>query len=268
MDGEPGVETAQADGVSATTADAMAPDVVAPDAIAPEAVAPETRAQDARADVPISETTERFLRALLARVPLERVEELYLFAPLRQGVVETGIAVVAARAIEPVLPAPPADAGDVIAAVEAPAVDVDATSTDEPVAETMPAEDDSPYAEDVVGAESDVDATATDATATDATIALPQADGAVIVDELAPVAAPVAAPVRHTVYTARYRLVIKGPDRGKWEIDVVDEADAPLLAIETVVRGVQRRAGEETSTVRFDAAQLRRALRIEGSHTP
>ena len=68
--------------------------------------------------------------------------------------------------------------------------------------------------------------------------------------------------VRHTVYTARYRLVIKGPDRGKWEMDVVDEADAPLLAVETVVRGVQRRAGEETATVRYDAAQLARALRI------
>ena len=27
--------------------------------------------------------------------------------------------------------------------------------------------------------------------------------------------------IRHTVYTARYRLVQKGPERGKWEADVV-----------------------------------------------
>jgi hypothetical protein len=67
---------------------------------------------------------------------------------------------------------------------------------------------------------------------------------------------------RHTVYTARYRFVIKGPDRGRWEADVVEEADAPLVTVETVVRGVQRRAGEDTDIVRYNAHQLARALRL------
>jgi hypothetical protein len=68
--------------------------------------------------------------------------------------------------------------------------------------------------------------------------------------------------IRHTVYTARYRLVQKGPERGKWEADVVAEAEAPLITVDLVVRGVQRRAGEESEIVRYTAAQLARALRL------
>jgi hypothetical protein len=64
------------------------------------------------------------------------------------------------------------------------------------------------------------------------------------------------------VYTARYRYVIKGPERGKWESNIKDEADAPLVTVETVVRGVQRRAGEESEIVRYSGAQIARALRI------
>ena len=37
---------------------------------------------------------------------------------------------------------------------------------------------------------------------------------------------------RHVVYTARYRWTRKGPDRGKWEAEVVAEADAPLITVE------------------------------------
>ena len=141
-----------------------APELTEPE-LAPIVVGPD------RADAPVSEVTERFLRAVIASVPLERIEELHLFSPLRQGGVETGIAVIAARNAD--------------------------------------------------------------------------ADQA-----------------RHTVYTARYRLVQKGPERGKWETDMVDEADAPLVTVETVVRGVQRRAGEASDIVRFSAAQIGRALRI------
>jgi hypothetical protein len=68
--------------------------------------------------------------------------------------------------------------------------------------------------------------------------------------------------IRHTVYTARYRLVQKGPERGKWEADVVAEAEAPLITVDLVVRGVQRRAGEESEIVRYSAPQLARALRV------
>jgi len=49
---------------------------------------------------------------------------------------------------------------------------------------------------------------------------------------------------RHTVFTARYRHTLKGPDRGKWEVDVQAEADAPLFTLDQVVRGVMKRAGE------------------------
>jgi hypothetical protein len=117
---------------------------------------------------PLSETAERFLLSVLDRVPLEQIEELYLFSPLRQGVLETGLAVVAERA----------------------------ESSE-----------------------------------------------------------------RHIVHTARYRAVIKGPERGKWEVDVVAEADAPLVTVETVVRGVQRRSSDDAGTTRYSGAELARALR-------
>ena len=40
-------------------------------------------------------------------------------------------------------------------------------------------------------------------------------------------------------------------------------ADAPLITVEMVVRGVQRRAGEESEILRYSAAQIARALRME-----
>jgi hypothetical protein len=138
-----------------------------------------------RADAPVSEVAERFLRAILLRLPLSRIEEVHLFSPLRQGTVETGIAVVAAR---------PADV--------------------------------------------------------------------LVAASLLPEEAPAPPVHRHEVHTARYRLVIKGPERGRWEEDLVAEADAPLVTVETVVRGVQRRAGEATETIRYSAAQVARALRL------
>ena len=151
-----------------------------------------------RADAPVSEVAERFLRAILQRLPLSRIEEVHLFSPLRQGTVETGIAVVAARPVEVVPLEPPLP-----------------LESSEPVEPSKPAE---------------------------------------------PTSAP---PVRrHEVHTARYRLVIKGPERGRWEEVLVAEADAPLITVETVVRGVQRRAGEATETIRYSAAQVARALRL------
>lgn len=173
-----------------------------------------------RADSPVSEVTERFLRSIIATVPLERIEELHLFAPLKQGGVETGIAVVAARVL---LPVPvPVDAPELKLEADDPADDI----------EVIDAKD------DVLPAE-----------ASD--------------DEPVEVAEPAATPlVRHTVYTARYRLVLKGPERGRWEADVVAEADAPLLTVEAVVRGVQRRAGEETEILLYSDRQIARALRM------
>ena len=63
------------------------------------------------------------------------------------------------------------------------------------------------------------------------------------------------------MFTARYRLTIKGPDRGKWDADVVEEADAPMVTVEAVVRGVQRRAGDEGDPPeRLDAAAVARLV--------
>ena len=49
---------------------------------------------------------------------------------------------------------------------------------------------------------------------------------------------------RYAVLTARYRLDVKGMDRGAWDFDVRREADAPLDALAEVVHGVTRRASD------------------------
>ena len=43
----------------------------------------------------MTETQERFLRAVLTRVPLDSVVEMHLFPPIRRGTLETGVAVIA-----------------------------------------------------------------------------------------------------------------------------------------------------------------------------
>jgi hypothetical protein len=65
---------------------------------------------------------------------------------------------------------------------------------------------------------------------------------------------------RHTVYSASYRLTLKGPDRGKWEVEITAEADAPLLAVIDVVHGVMKRAGEQFEPERLSGAELRSIL--------
>jgi hypothetical protein len=62
---------------------------------------------------------------------------------------------------------------------------------------------------------------------------------------------------RFVVYTARYRLVLKGPDRGKWETNIVAEADAPLVTVDAVVRGVLRRSGDVEDSTRLDGDEVR-----------
>ena len=186
-------------------ADAETTDVVEPEAVMPD-----------RADAPVSEITERFLKVVLAHVPLDRIEELHLFSPLRQGGVETGIAVIAAR--------------------------VPLVVVESPAAPELPFQDD-------IGEVAEVTEVVT--------------DELVAEEEIVADADDVAVPrLRHTVYTARYRLVQKGPERGKWEADVVAEAEAPLITVDLVVRGVQRRAGEESEIVRYSAPQLAHAVRV------
>jgi len=143
----------------------------------------------------LTETRERFLRAIVAQVPPDRIAEIHFFSPIKQGGVESGVAVIAAWPWAPVTESPVAD----------------------------PAAND---ASDHGGEE----------------IPGPSAS------------------VRHVVYTARYRLTLKGLDRGKWETNVVAEADAPLVTVEAVVRGVQHRAGDAEGPTRMDGEELRSVL--------
>ena len=55
----------------------------------------------------------------------------------------------------------------------------------------------------------------------------------------------------------RYRHTLKGPDRGKWEVDVQAEADAPLVTLDQVVRGVMKRAGEPFEPERISASEFK-----------
>lgn len=199
------------DATDVAIADAETTDVVVPEAAMPD-----------RADAPVSEITERFLKVVLAHVPLDRIEELHLFAPLRQGGVETGIAVIAAR--------------------------VPLVVVEPPAAPELPFHDD-------IGEVAEVAEVVTDEIVAEEEIVADADDVAVIATTPVP-------RLRHTVYTARYRLVQKGPERGKWEADVVAEAEAPLITVDLVVRGVQRRAGEESEIVRYSAPQLARAVRV------
>jgi hypothetical protein len=183
----------------------------------------------------MTDTRERFLREIAAQVPADRIAEVHLFRPLRRGMTETGVAVIAAER---------ADA----APTSAPRADAAAPAASEPVASDAfvsepSADDPGPYA----SAEGDVDVD----------MHLPgDAEAAPVADQQPADTRP----ERHTVFTARYRLTIKGAERGKWEFDVVADADAPLGAVDTVVRGVQRRAGDDEEPERLTADGVRAAL--------
>jgi hypothetical protein len=116
----------------------------------------------------LTETRERFLLAIAAQVPPERIAEIHFFQPIKQGGVESGVAVVVENA-----------------APETP---------------------------------------------------------------------------RMVVYAASYRLTLKGLDRGKWEVNIVAEADAPLVAVDAVVRGVQHRSGDVDDATRMDGDEVRAML--------
>ncbi len=167
----------------------------------------------------MTETQERFLRTVLTRIELDSVVELHLFPPIRRGTMETGVAVIAT-----VLPRAP------LTVVE---------SVPDPVADIAP-----DIAPDVAMELAPLAATELAADAT--TDTAQHSDG----DEASPYAADsshsasaVAAP-RLRILTAAYRHTIKGVDRGKWAVDVQEEADAPREAVEAVLRGVRHRSSE------------------------
>lgn len=123
-------------------------------------------------EVSLNDITERFIREIASAIPPETISEVRLFPAIRQGLVETGVAVVAAH---------------------------------------------------------------------------PDANAEITPD-------------RHTVYTARYRLALKGADRGKWEFEMRADADAPLPTVDAVVAGVMRRAGESFEPERISASAFRSIL--------
>lgn len=226
-----------------------------------------------RADAPVSEVTERFLRAVIAEVPLELIEELHLFSPLRQGTVETGIAVLAARKAAPVVEEQlelaeeqQAAAADAPEAVTAEATEPETEEQQTAIAESPEAE--AAEQQTAIAAEAEAiepEAGVAEAEGAEPAVEAPAVEATDVEAAEVPAAAVSPRPLstqRHTVFTARYRYVIKGPERGKWEASLKAEADAPLITVETVVRGVQRRAGEESEIVRYSAAQIARALRV------
>ena len=148
----------------------------------------------------INETRERFLKAIVERIPAERIVEVHFFPGIRQGHVESGVAVIAAL---PEAPAPRPDDTPAAEAVE-PDELVDATESSEPA----------------------------------------EAPGS----------------PRTEVHTATYRFTRKGPERGKWVVDVVAEADAPLATVATVVKGVEERSGEGFETDRMSGDDVRAVL--------
>jgi hypothetical protein len=162
----------------------------------------------------MTETQERFLRTVLTRVPLADVVEMHLFPPIRRGTMETGVAVIAT-----VLPLPPLTVVD----------DTIAPEADLPVEPVAAPAEGTGDADAVADVDVDVDVDG-------------DGDGDGDVDGDAP-AAPVPSP-RLRILTAAYRHTIKGIDRGKWTVDVQDEADAPLTAVEAVLRGVRHRSAE------------------------
>jgi len=120
---------------------------------------------------------ERFLRAITEHLPDARIDEIRLFAPLKQGGVESGVAVITVA---------------------------------------------------IVGA----------------------AD----------------AKPRYTIYRAQYRLTLKGAERGKWDMSLTEDADAPGGTVDDVVRGVLRRSADESEPERLSGEALHAAL-LDGTWT-
>jgi hypothetical protein len=180
----------------------------------------------------MDETRARFLAAIAKQLPAERIAEAHLFAAIRQGGVESGVAVIALEQEQAEqqdqAEEPQQDGGEEQLATEAAEAHASETLEAQMADDDVDAADESPYADDV---------------------------------EPVAVAAP-APPRRYVVCTARYRHTLKGADRGKWEVTVTEEADAPLLTVDAVVRGVQRRSGDVDEIVRLSGDELRAAVPV------
>ena len=213
----------------------------------------------------LPETRERFLRAIVAQVAPERVIEIYFFAPIRQGGVESGVAVIAAEpealaaepgAREAAQDAPHAGPAEVVSDGLADAIAPGAAAPDALSSELV---DDAPAGVEPDGMEPDGEVVVQQEIFIEPETGARAAAGVLLADARGSAgrAAAAAPAVRYTVCTAKYRLVLKGLDRGRWESGVVAEADAPLLTVEAVVRGVQRRSGDTDEPERMSGDEVR-----------
>jgi len=141
----------------------------------------------------MTETQQRFLKAIAERVNGGNVAELRLYPTVRVGPIESGVAIIATTEAMPVALA----------------------------METM------------------------------------SADGNLEGDEVRITSTQ---PDRLSILTAHFRHTVKGPDRGKWEFNMVHDADAPIETVERVVRGVARRAGEDGEPELLSGTDFQRAL--------
>ena len=89
------------------------------------------------------------------------------------------------------------------------------------------------------------DVSSDDGTSDDVTRERVTSDDLVLIEEIEAEFETVPLPTpRMRILTASYRHTIKGVERGKWSVDVQVEADAPLEAVELVLRGVRHRSTE------------------------
>jgi hypothetical protein len=143
-------------------------------------------------------TRERFLIAIADKVNREAVAEAHFFQPIKQGLTESGVAVIAVNE------------GNFTAAEGG--------------------------AENSTGAEGAAENSSSAENSS-----------------------------RLAIHTARYRLTLKGPERGKWDFSIQAEADAPLVTVEKVVQGVQRRTGDAEGPEKISGEEFRTLL---ASHLP
>jgi hypothetical protein len=156
----------------------------------------------------MTETQQRFLKAISERVTTGEIEEIRLFPTVRSGPLESGVAIVAVRDLAADVPPATVPADKPVEASESLAAPGFAQLADEP---------------------------------RDAKTQDDRTD-------------------RLSILTARFRQTVKGPERGRWEFDIVHDADAPLETIERVVRGVAHRAGEDGEPELLTGDAFRRAL--------
>lgn len=171
----------------------------------------------------MDDTRARFLTAIAGRLGADRIVELHLFSPIRQGVVETGVAVVAVT-----------------------------PGREEAQAQWGAGEQAQWGAGDTGGAEAEEASGAREGEVTQS------ADSAYSTGPEHPTM-PLPAD-RLVVFTARYHLTRKGPDRGKWLFECGATADAPLATVDAVARGVTQRSKDLTETERLSGDQLRTLL--------